>query len=428
MVIIGLIIAINYLTYIKSNSSDLMQKIKLLIFPIITLIIFLYIIITYETHFFVNACSMVLIANMAYCSGLLLVAYNQCNEFIDCLEKISVFYILPTLAYIVLFFESGGTNRNLGSIYYLTVGMYFFVPIAGLSINFIKKRKEKLYWFIPVKYSNVVRLLLILVYFYFIILQNGSRSPVYGIFFFIASLLLYAIPHKVFRKQKLALSVSTVIVMILFTIINPNSIFAQRNMIFIENLFAGNGFVTTTSGEMLDSSEIEQLVDAPSDLAITDNENSNENETTDSVVTDHNNQNYDDNYVDQDNLNNELELLADVRNRGTLFQLAVREAVDSFPFGLGPMGYQYKYGLYPHNAALEILSDFGLILGGIMILFIAYKLIKGIIISTKRVELMYIFMFMSIFIVSIMVSGSLYQCAPLFFGLGIMANMSKTNE
>ena len=48
-------------------------------------------------------------------------------------------------------------------------------------------------------------------------------------------------------------------------------------------------------------------------------------------------------------------------NRGTLFILAIKEFLKSPLFGMGPMQYTIKYGIYPHNVYLETIAETGII-------------------------------------------------------------------
>ena len=42
---------------------------------------------------------------------------------------------------------------------------------------------------------------------------------------------------------------------------------------------------------------------------------------------------------------------------------------------MGPLGYQQKYGTYPHNLILEVLADFGYIIGILFMVSIFYLVV-----------------------------------------------------
>ena len=67
--------------------------------------------------------------------------------------------------------------------------------------------------------------------------------------------------------------------------------------------------------------------------------------------------------------------------RKILFYTSIKEISMSPVGGMGLFGFQMKYGTYPHNFILEILTDFGLVLGLpilliIMIFFIYFALVR----------------------------------------------------
>ncbi len=55
-----------------------------------------------------------------------------------------------------------------------------------------------------------------------------------------------------------------------------------------------------------------------------------------------------------------------------LYRIAIEEANRNWLCGMGPLGYQQKYGTYPHNVILEVLADFGYIMALLFVVFALY--------------------------------------------------------
>ncbi|WP_276947705.1 O-antigen ligase family protein [Acetatifactor muris] len=85
--------------------------------------------------------------------------------------------------------------------------------------------------------------------------------------------------------------------------------------------------------------------------------------------------------IDKNNENNvELnEAIKGITNgssaRVYLYRIAIEEAKRNWVGGMGPLGYQQKYGTYPHNLILEVLADFGYIIGILFMVSIFYLVV-----------------------------------------------------
>ena len=79
------------------------------------------------------------------------------------------------------------------------------------------------------------------------------------------------------------------------------------------------------------------------------------------------------------NINQEMQSELDSITKGSmsriyLFRLAIKEANNHIG-GLGPLGYQIKYGTYPHNIVLECMADFGYCIAIVVLAFMLYLII-----------------------------------------------------
>ena len=103
-----------------------------------------------------------------------------------------------------------------------------------------------------------------------------------------------------------------------------------------------------------------------------------------------------------------------------LWQLAVKEMLQSPMLGMGPAGFQIKYRTYPHNILLECLSDFGLI-AGILFMAACVALVALIIkYSISCRKYFHLIIILSGYAVYAMLSGTLYSCEALFFTFAII--------
>ncbi len=68
-----------------------------------------------------------------------------------------------------------------------------------------------------------------------------------------------------------------------------------------------------------------------------------------------------------------------------LYKLAIKEANNNPLIGMGPLGFQQKYGTYPHNLILESLSDLGYPITIIFLFFILYLVIYLVKVSKDRI-------------------------------------------
>ncbi len=107
-----------------------------------------------------------------------------------------------------------------------------------------------------------------------------------------------------------------------------------------------------------------------------------------------------------------------VKNRTTIFTLAWKEALKSPLTGMGPFGFTEKYGSYPHNFVLELLSELGLIIGGLALASILYCFIKLLLNCRRDPAMGIILVFLCGYLVQLMVSGTVWAKPVMMFGIG----------
>ena len=85
---------------------------------------------------------------------------------------------------------------------------------------------------------------------------------------------------------------------------------------------------------------------------------------------------------------------------------------------MGPSGFQYKYGIYPHNIPLELLCETGL-LGFIpYMLLVLYAIIKLFLIGKKDPHVRHFLLFLLAYAIQACMSGSIWRNGVLLCAIG----------
>lgn len=127
------------------------------------------------------------------------------------------------------------------------------------------------------------------------------------------------------------------------------------------------------------------------------------------------------NIVDSGQMNlEEVEKIKELGGTGTrilYYENAINIAKSKFPLGLGAMGFQIMYGIYPHNAILELCADFGFVVGsifciiGVIVFIILYKY------AIENESFMAFFTVAFLGAVNCMFSGTVYTDSKIIFAL-----------
>lgn len=395
--------------FIIKNIRNIAKIILICAVPLISVAMAVYSLITYNFEMISNTIEMLIFMNTAYVAGVLTIEYKLLNKVFEALENLTLLYIPYAIFYTIALVKAGGYNgAEFYGLTYLSISMYYLVPIAVMSINFIYNKNHKLYGVIPAKISNLLRLFLCAVYIYALIFANGARGPVLSLAFFYFVVLLFAILRKMETKRNVIALSMAVFSVAAFLIFPSNSRLFARIDIIIENFLEGNGFVTSSSV----TEYVDKDPDPAPDIEIPDNVIPDDVETPEDVIIDG---------------------VWNLSNRGDLFKLAVKNGTDEPFSGMGVFGFTYKYGVYPHNAVLELIADFGIVFGGIAVLII-FALILKLFFSTKnKSDLIKPVLYMSPFVMLAMSSGTVYENVVLYFGMGlalayIIINKNNKNE
>lgn len=134
--------------------------------------------------------------------------------------------------------------------------------------------------------------------------------------------------------------------------------------------------------------------------------------------------------------------IADTIEGGGIFNDEVRKSLFLFfidhikeaPFGYGVMGDRalterfFFKPIYPHNLYLEIMTDFGYVIGGIVSLVLTFFLVKYIVKSVNKQYRMSVIALSSIAFVRLMFSGSYWSEQMFFLLVGILLAAKYVNK
>lgn len=390
--------------YIVLNRGERVKIILICAIPVLSLMMAAYSMVVYRTSMITNTMQFLIFMNTGYVAGVITVEYNLIGKVITAVENLSIFYFPYACFYIHGLIQSGGNNgTTFYGLKYLTIGMYILIPITAMILNYVYYGQRKLYGFIPVVLSNCIRIVLVIAYIYLILMANGSRGPVLAFMVFIVALVITTIVRKIQVKKSTFVALVSFAVIAIFMVAPINNRLSVKVDIVIDNFLAGNGFVTSSRVDDVtidfeSEADIVDSEDSESEMDMADNEDSEAS-------------------LDAQTESTDISTLV-LADRGVLFTLAINESIQN-PFGgLGVLGYTYKYGKYPHNAVLEILADFGIVFGGMMLLIILFVFIKLFLCTKHNRNIITILLFAITFATLAMSSGTVYENVVLYYGLG----------
>ena len=370
-----------------------------------------------STHYVMlgNAKTFCFFAAPAFLAGIVAAVKKTEDSFFGMLEKLS-FFALPA-ATLYTFFALLNCNpykatRGLGILHYMTFAYTLMPLFLALLLRFADKAE------LPIPFTNrhfkrpqLVRGIMIAIY-WIALIATGTRGMYICVTFFCLLLVISRFIHREPAKRAclLSLVLSALLLFNMFIYAPPGMHAVSRMSGFVQSLLNGKFNTTDTEG------------DDAFDLLTGTNQPSSNEQTNDSEQSDEEEDQIID-YPDRPALDPDASTPPSVENikisnRGTLYKLTFSEFVKAPVFGMGPGGYSGKYGIYPHNAFMEILCETGLV--GCLILFplLLLALIKLCIVGWTNKNIWYIFIFMLTYVLQINISGTVWNCPALLCTLG----------
>lgn len=115
-------------------------------------------------------------------------------------------------------------------------------------------------------------------------------------------------------------------------------------------------------------------------------------------------------------------------SRSSKYQIVIEEIIKSPILGIGLAGdRRAANGIYVHNLFIELISDFGLIIGIFLCIFILYFILKLLLIKDKNKRDIFI-IWVSLGFVPLMMSGSYLTNINFAIFMGLLININKYNK
>ncbi|MEA4892173.1 MAG: hypothetical protein VB085_06390 [Peptococcaceae bacterium] len=320
----------------------------------------------------------------AYASGILTAVYYK-EDVLEKFEKINLIMLFPGIFTFFYYIITG--SRNLGVMNYMNIAYSFLPFLFAELINYV--RETPLLELKLKKKVNIYRLLVISLY-WVIIIGSGTRGAIFSTLGFIILLLMYTLWAKKHIKNSL---ISCCIIVIIFFISMTGTKLpgAERMHAYLKNLSTGEISTSNEQKEVYENLK-KEIIDKSAEKKIKDN--SDEEEVVIEKPKD----------------------VSGIKDRKTLYKLAFLEARSNL-WGLGPMGFLKKYGMYPHNIIFELFSDLGFLVGGSGLVIIFSLIIKLLIYCRQDEKMGYMFVFILGNAIPTLFSGCLWSCSILMFAV-----------
>lgn len=293
-------------------------------------------------------------------------------------------------------------GANLGILNYMGLAYTFLPYLLAHVIQFVDGAD----WTVPftgkaVRRPQLVRGVFIAVY-WMALIASATRGAYVCVMFFCLLLPAMRLLTRSGRAKRACLVCAAMAGLLLFNMFvyaPPGLYRISRMNIFLDALKQGH--LMTTSQEDNAASRIDDLVRADGGQQIINLPGTAEPGTTEPVD------------IASEGLK--------VRNRGTLFKLAIREFLKSPLTGMGPGGFTVKYGTYPHTVLLELLCETGLAGTLPLLALLLLALWKMVSISKSgggNLEIQNLLLFFLVYALQANISGALWQCSALLAALG----------
>lgn len=335
----------------------------------------------------------------AFCAGIYAAVKQQEETLFASLERLG-FCVAPA-ALIYLNGALFGCNPfhdgwYLGIINYMDLAYTIMPFLLALVVQFSEKRPLTILGR-TLAYPQWVRGVLIAL-FWVVICATGTRGTYFCVLGFCVCLVGLSLLHRSNRRRTMVVSAAMALLLFFnIFVYSPKGFNTWRMKSFVDGLTNGE-IVTGTDDENVDD-YLEDMVKADGDRQIANRPE--DDPAAGDFAEDH---------VGSKNLT--------FRNRGTLFKLAIMEFQKSPIVGMGPMGYSIKYGLYPHNAILQILCETGIIGFLFFMTFIIWAIIRMLRIGRRRKEIRYLILLFVAYAIQANISGDLWNCSALLCALG----------
>ena len=327
------------------------------------------------------------------------------NVFFVVLEKISLFMLPAALIYFngCLFNCSGFTkNRGLGIFNYMSVA-YSFMPFL-LAHIYQLINGAKFFIFKEKKHQFLFRSAVIFIYWIDII-ATGTR----GCYVCVIAFCLMFIAMKLLRRERVR-SVLLITILLVGILLFNLFIYCPPGMSGVKRLnIVLDGI---KNGELITSNMEDENAEDYFDYFVSQNGDEQianvSDEAKDTLE-------FPSESIDTQKVPDKSIIIS---NRMSLYKLAIKEFEKEPIIGMGAGRYTLKYGLYPHNAILELLCETGIIATTFFLGLLLLVLIKLTKLSKYDEDICGLLMFFLAYAVQANISGSIWNCPVLLCALG----------
>lgn len=335
----------------------------------------------------------------AFCAGVYAAAKRQESSFFDTLEHLGLFAAPAALIYFNgSLFNCNPFNwgRDLGILSYMTFSYTLMPFLLAMVFQFLEGKPFSLFGR-TLKHPQRLRGILIAL-FWIAIIAAGTRGTYFCVVGFCICLVLSSYLHRESRQKSAILSTAMTFVLCFnIFVYAPQGFGTWRMTNFLQGL---------SKGELVTTKEDPEVSDKIDDLVKADGSQQIANRPDASAEPDAPSQ--------EDSMLENIQ----IRSRGTLYKLALKEFQKSPLTGMGPMGYTVKYGMYPHNILLELLCETGVAGFVPFMLLILWAIMNLLRFGWKQKYVRYFFLFLIAYMVQANISGGLWYFSPLLCALG----------
>lgn len=340
-----------------------------------------------------NAGQFVFFAFPAFCAGVYAVRKRQEQTFFDILERFGLLAVPAALIYLNgALFNCNPFNwgRNLGILNYMTFSYTLMPFLLAMVFQFLEAKPFTLFGRV-MTHPQRIRLAIISLY-WLAIIAAGTRGTYFCVVGFCICLTCSAFLRRDSRRRSSILSAAMTFVLCFnIFVYAPAGFGTSRMTVFLQGLSKGE--ILTTTEDPAVSEKLDDLVKADGNEQITNREEPEPSPDN----------------IEEENLQ--------IKSRGTLFKLAIKEFQASPLTGMGPMKYSVKYGLYPHNIPLELLCETGILGSFFLMSLILWAVVRLLRRGWKERETRYFLLFMIAYAIEANISGGLWDCSPLLCAL-----------
>lgn len=324
---------------------------------------------------------------------------------IPLLEKMSLLVLPAAVIYLnQVLFNANPFNygRDLGIIHYMSFAYTLMPFLLALILQFSDGASLELPLIGSVtRRPQLVRGVMILIY-WIVIYSSGTRGTVICVLLFCLLALLLRLAHRE-PVRKIGLISGLMLLALLFNLY----VYAPAGMRWLDRM---DIFLTGLSeGKLVTSVDSEDVADKVDDWVAADPDRTEPPATLpteESIPAETPGASEPDNNKPK------------IRNRGTLYEIAVKEFLKSPVTGMGPGGYSDKYNIYPHNAILELLAETGLAGTLVMFLLVVLALKKLLVDAWHDRQARYFLLIILAYAIRANISGTFWECSALLCALG----------